>query len=60
MSKKDILSYDLEELGGEMELLGEKKFRAKQVYEWLHTKRVHEFANMSNISSSLRTKLDEI
>ena len=59
MKKKDILSYYLEELGGEMELLGEKKFRAKQVYEWLHTKRVHDFANMSNISSSLRTKLDE-
>ena len=59
MSKKDILSYDLEELGSEMELMGEKKFRAKQVYEWLHTKRVHEFVNMSNISSSLRTKLDE-
>ena len=60
MNKKDILSYDLEELSAEIELLGEKKFRAKKVYEWLHTKRVHEFANMSNISSSLRTKLDEI
>ena len=60
MSKKDILSYDLEELSAEMEQLGEKKFRAKQVYEWLHTKRVHDFANMSNISSSLRTKLDEV
>ena len=57
--KKDILSYDLDELCSEMEMLEEKKFRAKQIYEWLHTKRVHEFANMSNISSSLRTKLDE-
>ncbi|MBP1559701.1 MAG: 23S rRNA (adenine(2503)-C(2))-methyltransferase RlmN [Oscillospiraceae bacterium] len=57
--KKDILSYDLEELCNEMELLGEKKFRGKQVYEWLHTKRVHYFSNMSNISSSLRTKLDD-
>lgn len=57
--KKDILSYDLEELCNEMELLGEKKFRGKQVYEWLHTKRVHDFSNMSNISSSLRTKLDD-
>ncbi len=57
--KKDILSYNMEELCAEMELIGEKKFRGKQIYEWLHTKRVHEFANMSNISSSLRTKLDE-
>ena len=56
--KKDILSYDLNELCAEMELLGEKKFRARQIYEWLHIKRVHEFANMSNISLALRTKLD--
>lgn len=58
--KKDILSYDLEELCSEIESIGEKKFRAKQIYEWLHTKRVHNFAEMSNISSSLRTKLDKI
>lgn len=57
--KKDILSCTEEELCSEIEALGEKKFRGRQVYEWLHTKRVHEFANMSNISLSLRTKLDE-
>lgn len=57
--KKDILSYSLSELYSEMESIGEKKFRGKQIYEWLHTKRVHEFANMSNISSSLRTKLND-
>lgn len=57
--KKDILSYNLEELCAEMEHIGEKKFRGKQIYEWLHIKRIHEFAEMSNLSSSLRTKLDE-
>ena len=57
--KKDILSYNLEELCSEMELIGEKKFRAKQIYEWLHIKRVHKFEEMSNISSVLRTKLEE-
>ncbi len=57
--KKDILSFTEEELCADIEALGEKKFRGRQVYEWLHTKRVHEFANMSNISLSLRTKLDE-
>lgn len=57
--KKDILSYNLEELCSEMELIGEKKFRAKQIYEWLHIKRVHKFEDMSNISSALRTKLNE-
>lgn len=57
--KKDILSCTEEELCSDMETLGEKKFRGRQVYEWLHTKRVHEFTKMSNISSSLRIKLDE-
>lgn len=58
--KKDILSYNLEELCSEINLIGEKKFRAKQIYDWLHVKKVINFSEMSNISLSLRTKLDEI
>lgn len=58
--KKDILSYSLAELETELEELGEKKFRAKQIYEWLHSKKVSNFSEMSNISSVLRTKLEEI
>lgn len=57
--KKDILSYSLEELEATLAEIGEKKFRAKQIYEWLHVQRVSEFDKMSNISLSLRTKLDE-
>jgi 23S rRNA (adenine2503-C2)-methyltransferase len=57
--KKDILSCKLDELEAEIVSLGEKKFRGKQIYEWLHIKRVHSFDEMSNISLSLRTKLDE-
>ncbi len=57
--KKDILSYSLEELEAVLAEIGEKKFRAKQIYEWLHVQRVSEFDKMSNISLSLRTKLDE-
>ena len=57
--KKDILSYSLEELETALAEIGEKKFRAKQIYEWLHVQRVSEFDKMSNISLSLRTKLDE-
>ncbi len=57
--KKDILSYSLEELEAALTEIGEKKFRAKQIYEWLHVQRVSEFDKMSNISLSLRTKLDE-
>lgn len=56
--KKDILSYSLEELEAALAEIGEKKFRAKQIYEWLHVQRVSEFDKMSNISLSLRTKLD--
>ena len=50
---------ELDELCSEMEIIGEKKFRGKQIYEWLHTKRIHKFEDMSNISSALRTKLNE-
>jgi len=57
--KRDILSLSEEELCLDMEALGEKKFRGRQIYEWLHTKRVHDFSKMSNIPSSLRIKLDE-
>lgn len=57
--KKDILSYSLGELEAALADIGEKKFRAKQIYEWLHVQRVSEFDKMSNISLSLRTKLNE-
>ena len=57
--KKDILSYSLEELEAALAEIGEKKFRAKQIYEWLHVQRVSEFDKMSNISLSLRTNLDK-
>ncbi len=57
--KKDILSYEFENLCDYFESIGEKKFRAKQVYEWLHSKKVKNFDEMSNISLSLRTKLSE-
>lgn len=58
MDKKDIRSYTFEELKKEMESIGEKAFRAKQVYEWLHVKLVDSFDEMTNISKNLREKLD--
>ncbi len=39
--------------------MGEKKFRAAQIYEWLHKKRVTSFDEMTNISASLRDKLTQ-
>lgn len=39
--------------------LGEKKFRARQVWEWLWIKGVHSFEEMTNLSKPLRQLLDE-
>lgn len=56
----DILSLDLPELEEVLLANGEKKFRAKQIYEWLHVKRAAEFAQMTNLSAQLREKLQKI
>lgn len=58
--KKDILSLSLTELETELTSIGEKKFRAKQIFNWLHQKKVTSFNDMKNISKDLRTKLDDI
>ncbi|MDE6185108.1 MAG: 23S rRNA (adenine(2503)-C(2))-methyltransferase RlmN [Lachnospiraceae bacterium] len=54
---QDIKSLTLEELKNEMALLGEKPFRAKQIYQWMHEKLVRSFDEMTNLSLSLREKL---
>ena len=58
MNKKDIVSLSFKELKIEMESIGEKAFRAKQVYEWLHVKLADSFDEMTNLSKALREKLD--
>ena len=56
--KTDILSLSLAELTETVtEQLGEKKFRAGQIYEWLHVKKAVSFDEMTNLSASLRLKL---
>ena len=57
--KKDIRAYTYEELQEEMTALGEKKFRAKQLYEWLHVKLAGSFDEMTNLSRELRERLNE-
>ena len=59
MEKIDILSLSLDELEAELVKLGEKKFRAKQIFQWLHQKRVFSFDEMTNISVQLRSVLNE-
>lgn len=56
---KNIRHLTLEELEGFFEEIGEKKFRAKQVYEWIWQKHAMSFADMTNISKDLRQKLGD-
>ncbi len=56
--KTDIMSLDLSELTEFMTSIGEKAFRAKQLYDWMHVKHV-PLSEMSNISDKLKGILDE-
>lgn len=55
--KKDIASFTWQELQEEMTGLGEKAFRGRQLYEWLHVKLADRFDEMTNLSAALREKL---
>ncbi|MBO5523316.1 MAG: 23S rRNA (adenine(2503)-C(2))-methyltransferase RlmN [Roseburia sp.] len=57
--KTDIKSMNLAELKIYMEELGEKSFRARQVYQWLHEKQVSSFEEMTNLSKALIEKLNQ-
>ena len=57
--KKDIRAYGYEELKAEMQALGEKPFRAGQVYDWLHVKLADSFDEMTNLSKDLRRRLEK-
>ena len=59
MEKIDILSLDLKELEAVLVEMGEKKFRAKQIFQWLHVKKVFDFDKMTDISAQLRQQLKE-
>jgi 23S rRNA (adenine2503-C2)-methyltransferase len=58
-TRKNIRNLNFIDLISSMELLGEKKFRAKQVFEWLWQKNTGSFNEMTNLSVSLREKLDQ-
>jgi 23S rRNA (adenine2503-C2)-methyltransferase len=56
--KKDIRALSLQELEAYFSSIGEKPFRAQQVYEWLWNKNVHSLSEMTNLSKSLRENLE--
>lgn len=57
MDKKDLRSLDYEELQRELEELGEKPFRARQIYQWLHEKLADTPREMTNLPVKLREAL---
>ena len=57
--KKNIKNYNLDNLKEEIKLLGEKPFRAEQIFTWLYRDRVSSFQEMTNLSIDLRKKLEE-
>ncbi|MBQ2924555.1 MAG: 23S rRNA (adenine(2503)-C(2))-methyltransferase RlmN [Anaerotignum sp.] len=59
MAKIDIKSMNINELEDLLKELGEPKFRAKQIFDWLHAKQVDSFEEMTNLSKGLREKLAE-
>lgn len=57
--KPDIRSLSIDEIAEFLSSIQEKRFRAKQVYDWLWQKRCQTFDAMTNLSLPLRTKLDD-
>lgn len=59
MGELDIKSLYEDEIKEKMISLGEKPFKGKQIYEWLHKKTVGSYEEMTNISKNLREKLEK-
>ena len=53
----NLLDFDFEELAVFCERLGEKRFRATQLFRWIHQKGASQFEDMSDLAKSLREKL---
>ena len=56
---KNIKDYDLNELKKELISIGEKPFRAEQIFKWLYQEKVKLFDDMTNLSLELREKLKQ-
>ena len=56
---KNIKDYNLDDLKKELVEIGEKPFRAEQIFKWIYVEKVKEFDEMTNLSLGLREKLKE-
>ena len=57
MPKKELIGLSKDELSAEIAAIGEKPFRAKQLWQWIYYRGETDFADMSNLSKDLRAKL---
>ena len=56
---KNIKNYNLEDLKQELVSIGEKTYRAEQIFKWIYVDKVNTFEKMTNLSLDLRKKLEE-
>jgi len=59
MTAVNLLDFDLAGLTAYCEQLGEKRFRATQLFRWIHQRGASEFSQMSDLAKSLRERLAE-
>ncbi len=59
MTKRDLKSLTIDELTEVILSLGEKKFRARQLYDWMHVKLARSLDEMTNLPKGLRSRLAE-
>jgi len=57
MNTTNLLEFDLEGLAAFCEKLGEKRFRATQLYRWIHQRGASDFSQMTDLAKALREKL---
>jgi len=57
MGAIDLLEFDRERLADHVEAIGEKRFRATQLFRWIHRKGANDFDAMTDVAASLRSKL---
>ena len=50
----NLLDFDLDGLAAYCEQLGEKRFRATQLFRWIHQRGVRDFSQMTDLAKSLR------
>ncbi|MEG1142423.1 MAG: 23S rRNA (adenine(2503)-C(2))-methyltransferase RlmN, partial [Clostridia bacterium] len=56
---KNIKQYNIEELKKELKEIGEKPYRAEQIFKWIYKENVNTFEEMTNLSLELREKLKQ-